>query len=92
MNIQILTPQEKVFIGFVQSVILPGKNGPFQLLNLHASIISILIHGNIIFEVDANSINQKINKNIKISGNKLTYLIEGGILKMNNNQVLILCD
>jgi len=42
MNLEILTPDKKVFEGEVNSVSLPGTMGSFEVLNHHAPLISTL--------------------------------------------------
>ena len=42
MFLEILSAEEKIFSGEVESVILPGSSGQFQILNNHAPIISSL--------------------------------------------------
>jgi len=89
MNLQILTPEEVIFNGDVQSIILPGKDGVFQLLNNHAPIVSSLTSGNILIKAKETA---NLSKKINVQGENLTYDIKGGILEMNNNKVIILCD
>ena len=90
MNIQILTPEEVIFNGNATSVILPGKNGSFQLLSHHAAVVSTLINGKIVFQ--SEEVIEPLNKNIQVSGKEYSYSIKGGILEMNQNKVIILCD
>ena len=45
MNLEILTPEEKVFEGSVELVKVPGTKGSFEILNMHAPIISTLEKG-----------------------------------------------
>ena len=47
MQLHIITPQEVVFEGEVDSVSVPGKNGEFEMLNNHAPIVSSLTKGTI---------------------------------------------
>ena len=47
MFLEILSAEEKIFSGEVDSIILPGSNGQFQILNNHAPIISSLTKGEI---------------------------------------------
>lgn len=93
MKVQILTPEEEIFNGIVNSLTLPGEDGLFQILNFHIPIISILIKGKIIFKINFNLFHT-FNKNLEVqlSENQLIYLIQGGILEVNNNnEVFILC-
>lgn len=94
MNVKILTPEEEVFNGNVYSLTLPGKNGLFQVLNFHIPIIAILIQGKIILKVEDISLFTIFNKNIEVqvNNNQLIYLIQGGLLEVNNNnEVFIFC-
>ena len=47
MNIKILTPEYVVFDGEVESVLLPGKSGQFQIFKNHAAIVSALVNGKV---------------------------------------------
>ena len=50
MHLEILSPENKIFEGEVNSVIFPGSNGKFQILNNHAPLISFLKEGEILYE------------------------------------------
>jgi F-type H+-transporting ATPase subunit epsilon len=78
MTLEILTPEKKLYSGESSSVILPGVDGSFQLLNRHAPLISALTKGAIKFKTPTET------KTIPISGgfveclkNKVIVLIEG---------------
>lgn len=45
MQLEIITPEVKVFTGEAEAVQLPGLDGLFQILNGHAPIISALKEG-----------------------------------------------
>ena len=47
MFLEIITPDKKVFEGEVSSVLVPGANGQFQMLENHAAIISTLVNGKV---------------------------------------------
>lgn len=49
MQLDILTPEKKLYSGDAISVKLPGISGSFELLDNHAPIISALEEGNIRF-------------------------------------------
>ena len=59
----------------IESVKLPGKNGEFQVLNNHISLISSLVIGCVKY--------LKNNKELKIE-------IQSGIAYVNNNNILVL--
>jgi F-type H+-transporting ATPase subunit epsilon len=78
MTLEILTPEKKLYSGESSSVILPGVDGSFQLLDRHAPLISALKKGVIKFKTPAET------KTIAISGgfaeclkNKVIILVEG---------------
>ena len=78
MNLEIISPSEKIFSGEVNSVKLPGMNGEFEVLNNHASIISTLAKGKIRI-IDNN--------------NKTEYFeVNGGVIEMQNNKIIVLAD
>jgi F-type H+-transporting ATPase subunit epsilon len=80
MTLEILTPDKKVFEGEVSSVTLPGTLGSFEILNNHAPIISTLEDGKLIVRgMDKNS-----KENV--------FLIKGGVVEANNNQVMVLAE
>jgi F-type H+-transporting ATPase subunit epsilon len=80
MTLEILTPDKKVFEGEVSSVTLPGTLGSFEILNNHAPIISTLEDGKLIV--------RGMDKNSKED----VFLIKGGVVEANNNQVMVLAE
>lgn len=75
MQLKIISSQEIVFQGEVQSVTLPGELGAFTVLNNHAALISTLVSGKISYQTeddDAGSID-----------------IEGGIVDVDNNVISV---
>jgi F-type H+-transporting ATPase subunit epsilon len=78
MNLEILTPDKKVFEGEVTSITLPGTMGSFEILNHHAPIISTLEDGKLIVR----------------GGGKAedVYLIHGGVVEASNNNVIVLVE
>tara|TARA_B100000900_G_C20598334_1_gene724374 strand:+ start:4476 stop:4712 length:237 start_codon:yes stop_codon:yes gene_type:complete len=78
MILEIITPETKVYEGEVKSVLLPGANGKFEILNNHAPIISTLIEGQV----------RVINNNDQ----KELFDINGGVIEMQNNKIILLAD
>ncbi|RPG59289.1 MAG: ATP synthase F1 subunit epsilon [Flavobacteriales bacterium TMED191] len=78
MNIEILTLEKKILSIEAKSVIVPGKNGKFEMLNNHAPIISILDKGTIKV-TDINKKEQFVD-------------ILGGSIEMFNNKITILAE
>ena len=78
MLLEIITPESKVYEGEVKSVLLPGTNGKFEILNNHAPIISTLTAGQI----------RIVNNNDK----RELFNINGGVIEMQNNNIIVLAD
>lgn len=78
MQLEIITPEKKVFEGDVISVQLPGTDGKFEILNNHAPIISTLTQGQV--------------RVIDSSNNTEHFEINGGVIEMQNNKVIVLAD
>jgi F-type H+-transporting ATPase subunit epsilon len=77
MQLDILTPEKKIFSGQAESVSLPGSAGRFQVLNNHAPIISALQKGMV--KVISNSEESKWN-------------ITGGVVEVLKNKVTVLAE
>lgn len=79
MNLEILTPEKKLFSGDVYGVQLPGITGSFELLDKHAPMVSALKAGKL--------------KVLKDKNNHLAYFdIQGGFVEIVNNQVSVLVE
>ena len=78
MLLEIITPESKVYEGEVKSVLLPGTDGKFEILNNHAPIISTLIAGQI----------RIVNNNDQ----RELFNINGGVIEMQNNNIIVLAD
>ncbi|ADQ18433.1 ATP synthase F1 subunit epsilon [Leadbetterella byssophila] len=77
MRLEITTPEKNVFSGEVDLVTLPGKEGQFQILKDHAPMVSTLATGELVYE---------------ISGKKESITVEGGVVQVQNNKVLVLAE
>jgi F-type H+-transporting ATPase subunit epsilon len=75
MKVEILTPDQTLYSGEAVVVTLPGVNGSFQVMNMHAPMISALAKGKVVVD-DGN---QKHDFNIK-----------GGIIEVLKNKIVIL--
>lgn len=78
MLLEIITPEEKIFEGEVSSVQFPGSDGKFEVLNSHAPIISSLVKGDI--------------RVIDTNNNSSNYPINGGVIEMQNNKIIVLAE
>ena len=80
MELEILTPEKRLFSGSVYGVQLPGIDGSFEILEKHAPLVSALGAGNV------KVLNDK-------SGNNTTsYQVNGGFIEVLNNKVVVLVE
>ncbi|MEQ8549734.1 MAG: ATP synthase F1 subunit epsilon [Cyclobacteriaceae bacterium] len=81
MFLEIVTPENKVFEGEVDSAIFPGSDGSFQVLNSHAPMISTLGKGSMSYVrlVDKRKEEQ-------------TIMVDGGVVEVRNNKVTVLAE
>ncbi len=77
MNLEIITPDTTIYKGEAELVQLPGIDGSFEILNNHAPLISALKQGKV-----------KIKKN----GKEEFFDINGGVIEVLKNKVLILAE
>lgn len=91
MYLEIVSPETTLFKGDVESVSVPGVDGDFEMLNNHASVVSILKDGFI-----------KIRGQIKIEESNISKFdkkddsywlaISSGTIEMNDNKIIVLAD
>jgi F-type H+-transporting ATPase subunit epsilon len=79
MQIEILTPEKKIYTGEVYGIQLPGVSGSFEVLDKHAPLVSALKKGVLKILID--------NK-----GNTSSYSISGGFIEVINNKSTILLE
>ena len=77
MQLEIITPDKKIYSGEVTSVIVPGTVGQFELLKDHAPIISTLQNG---------KVKVKDKEGVK------TFDIKGGVVENLKNKIVILAE
>ena len=79
MNVEILTPEKRLYSGDVYGVQLPGIDGKFEVLDKHAPLVSALGKGNIKVLVDKTATaNFQIQSGfVEVLNNKATVLVEG---------------
>ena len=78
MQLEIFTPNEKVFSGEVTLVKVPGSSGSFEILKNHAPIISALGEGELKFETEA--------------GEMVRYTITSGVIEVKSNHIVALAE
>lgn len=77
MELEIITPERKIFTGEADLVQLPGSDGLFEILNNHTPMIAALGKGKV-----------KIGNN-----NEYNFIeINGGVVEVLNNRILVLAE
>ncbi len=93
MNIKILTLEFVIFDGEVESILLPGKSGQFQIFKNHAAIVSALVGGKVkIYTDKVGSSYQKFLTRETETKSSYSYEIKSGVLEFNNDKGIILCE
>lgn len=77
-ELEIVTPETKLFSGLVQSLQVPGSQGSFQVLYNHAPIISTLGKGRLRF--------------VDEKGNEHLYHTEDGVVEVLKNKAIVLVE
>ncbi len=78
MNVQVLTPDQKVFDGEALGIQLPGTKGSFEILNNHAPLIAALGQGNIRINTGQDEQSIKIDSGfVEVLNNQVVVLVEG---------------
>ncbi|MCB9188556.1 MAG: ATP synthase F1 subunit epsilon [Flavobacteriales bacterium] len=77
MNVEIITPDKELFKGEANSVIVPGSDGLLGILNDHAPLISSLTKGDV---------------QLKTNTGEKTFSVNGGVVEVLNNKVMILAE
>lgn len=79
MQLEILTPEHKIYSGNVYGIQLPGIEGSFEVLENHAPMIASLASGKMKILKDKNN-------------NTELYQISGGFAEIINNKVSVLIE
>jgi F-type H+-transporting ATPase subunit epsilon len=79
MNLEILTPEKKLFSDEVYGVQLPGVSGSFEVLDKHAPLVSALKSGRIKVLNDRSQSSYFDIKSgfVEVIDNRVTVLVEG---------------
>ncbi|MEZ5174138.1 MAG: ATP synthase F1 subunit epsilon [Bacteroidia bacterium] len=78
MLLEIITPDKRIFEDEINSVVLPGIDGSFGILKGHAPMISALKKGKV--------------KVTDKSSTRHQFDIEGGVVEVLNNKVIVLAE
>lgn len=77
MHVDILSPDKSLYSGNATMVNLPGKDGSLGILENHAPLITTLRKGS-----------------IRLTGSEgeKTFEVNGGVVEVNHNKVIILAE
>lgn len=79
MNLEILSPEGKIYSGEVYGIQLPGTDGLFEVLDRHAALVSALTKGKMKILHDGKNSTQSFN-------------IQGGFVEVLNNNTTVLLE
>jgi F-type H+-transporting ATPase subunit epsilon len=79
MNLEILTPEKKIYSGEVYGVQMPGISGSFEVLEKHAPLVSALKAGRVKVLMDKQN-------------HVTSYDIQSGFVEVLNNKVTVLVE
>ncbi|MCW3117575.1 MAG: atpC [Chitinophagaceae bacterium] len=85
MNLEILTPEKKLYSGEVYGVQMPGISGSFEVLDKHAPMISALKPGRIKVLKDRSAVSGA-------PSHLAYYDVQGGFVEVLNNKVTVLVE
>jgi F-type H+-transporting ATPase subunit epsilon len=97
MYLEIVSPEATLFSSEVDSVVVPGVNGEFEMLKDHAPIVSILKEGTIRINTHTQShlVFDELHADVvPLNDDKkvLTVSINSGTIEMKDNKLIILAD
>ena len=79
LKTQIISPDNEIYDGETDMVVLPGEDGDFTAMYQHAPIITFLRPG-------------KVEVFLKEEKEKIGYFVAGGFVKIQNNNCLVMVD
>jgi F-type H+-transporting ATPase subunit epsilon len=93
MYLEIVTPEAILFSAEVDSLLVPGDNGEFQMLNNHAPVVSNLKEGVVSIQASNFKVDEKWkHKFTKTEDGKINFSINSGTLELSDNKAIILAD
>jgi len=88
VDVTILTPDKKLFVGTAERLSAPGTDGEFEVLNDHAPMVSSLGVGMVVVTTSARE-----TTSVEISGgfievldNKVSMLVQQGTTPLQNDE------
>ena len=79
LKTQIISPDNEIYDGETDMVVLPGEDGDFAAMYEHAPIITFLRPG-------------KVEVFSKEEKDKIVFFVAGGFVKIQNNNCLVMVD
>ncbi|MBU3820808.1 F0F1 ATP synthase subunit epsilon [Flavobacteriaceae bacterium XHP0103] len=97
MYLEIVSPEATLFSSEVDSVVVPGVNGEFEMLKDHAPIVSLLKEGTVKIKTHSQShlVFDELHTQVvpHFDDKKvLTVKITSGTVEMKDNKVIVLAD
>jgi len=75
MKVEIITPDENLFKGEAESIIVPGSSGLIGILNNHAPFITTLQKGTVV---------------LRTNKGEQTFEVKSGVVEVLDNKVIVL--
>ena len=97
MFLEIVTPEAILFSSEVDSILVPGVDGEFEMLDNHAPIVSVLKEGMVKVHVhtqehlELDDLKGKLIPHVD-DDNILTLEISSGTLELKDNKAIILAN
>ena len=73
LEVTIISPEEVVFEGQAESIILPGEQGTFEVQSYHKNLLSRLLAGDVVIDGNIFPISRGV---VKVQDNKVTIVSE----------------
>jgi len=86
MNLEILTPDKKLYSGEVYGIQMPGISGSFEVLEKHAPLVSALKAGRVKVLKDKSAMSSGGQSHV------LFFDIQSGFVEVINNKVTVLVE
>ncbi len=73
LEVTVLSPEDMIFQGKAQRVVLPGEQGVFEILPFHKRLLSRLLSGVVVIDQQQIPIYRGV---VRVGDNKITIIIE----------------
>ena len=89
MQLEIVSPERTLLTADVESVIVPGTDGSFQMLDNHAPIVSTLISGTVKISGEIEDSNSLPDSFSVISPKEIHLSVSSGVVEMKENKIIV---